>query len=107
SSTMSVTTSASTQAGTYSLTITGVSGSLSHTAGVTLVVQQAPDFSLAANPTSQTVTQANGAGYNLSLATSGGCSGSVMLSPSGLPSGASATSARTRPAQRRRCLSPP
>ena len=91
SSTMSVTTSASTLAGTYTLTITGVSGSLSHTTSVTLVVQQAPDFSLSANPSTQTVTQGNGAGYNLSLTTSGGFTGSVTLSAGGLPAGASAT----------------
>ncbi len=38
SSTLSVSTSTSTVAGTYSLTITGTSGTLTHTAGVTLVV---------------------------------------------------------------------
>jgi len=38
-STLSVTTAASTPSGTYPLTITGQSGALTHTAGVTLVVQ--------------------------------------------------------------------
>jgi hypothetical protein len=90
-STLSVTTSASTVAGTYTLTITGASGSLSHSTSVTLVVQQAPDFSLSANPSTQTVTEGNGAGFNLSLTSSGGFAGSVTLSAGGLPSGASAT----------------
>src|SRR6266852_9586543 len=90
SSTMSVTTSATTPAATYTLIVTGVSGTLSHSATVTLVVQQAPDFSLAANPSSQTVTQGNGVGYNLSVSSSGGFAGSVTLGAGGLPSGASA-----------------
>src|SRR6266852_4309146 len=90
SSTMSVTTSASTLAGTYTLIVTGVSGTLSHSTTVTLVVQQAPDFALAANPSSQTVTQGNGVGYNLSVSSSGGFAGSVTLSAGGLPSGVSA-----------------
>src|SRR6266852_5247641 len=90
SSTMSVTTSATTPAATYTLTITGISGSLSHTTSVTLVVQPPPDYSLAANPSNQTVTQGNGVGYNLSVSSSGGFAGSVTLSAGGLPSGVSA-----------------
>jgi hypothetical protein len=39
SSTMSVTTSSTTPAGSYVLTITGASGGISHTTTVTLVVQ--------------------------------------------------------------------
>jgi hypothetical protein len=38
SSTLTITTSTATPTGTYSLTITGTSGSLSHSAGVTLIV---------------------------------------------------------------------
>ncbi|PYN73367.1 MAG: hypothetical protein DMD97_21225, partial [Candidatus Rokuibacteriota bacterium] len=42
SSTLSVTTSPSTPLGAYTLTITGVSGSLTHTTTVTLVVSPLP-----------------------------------------------------------------
>ncbi|HUZ47753.1 MAG TPA: hypothetical protein VMW54_14040 [Terriglobia bacterium] len=91
--TMSVTTSASTPAGTYPLTITGSSGSLSHTTGVTLVVNvsSTPDFSLSASPSSQTVVQGLGTNYGVSVSASGGFSGTVGFSVSGLPSGAGAT----------------
>jgi len=92
-STMSVTTTASTPTGTYTLTITGTSGSLTHATTVTLVVNSAatPNFSLSATPSSQTVTQGNGTSYTATVTPSGGFTGSVTLSASGLPSGASAT----------------
>ena len=91
SSTMSVTTSATTPAATYTLTITGVSGSLSHATSVTLVVQPPPDFSLSAAPSSQTVTQGIGASYTVSVTPSNGFSGPVTLSVTGQPSGSTAT----------------
>jgi len=87
-SALSVTTSASTPAGTYTVTITGVSGSLTHTTTVTLIVT-APDFSLAGTPTSQTVVQGNGTSYNLTITPTNGFSGQVTLSATGLPTGAS------------------
>src|SRR4029077_11184012 len=48
-SALSVTTSTTTPAGSYPLTVTGVSGSLTHTVAATLVVT-APDFSLGTSP---------------------------------------------------------
>jgi len=92
-STMSVTTAGSTPAGSYTLTITGTNGSLSHNASVTLVVQAAPtpDFSLAAGPASQTVTQGAGTSYTVTITSSGGFSGVVSLGVTGLPSGANGT----------------
>src|SRR5919109_4510637 len=50
-----------------------------------------PDFSLAASPTSQTVTQGNATSYTATVSPSGGFTGSVTLSATGLPSGTTAT----------------
>jgi hypothetical protein len=50
-----------------------------------------PDFSLSATPASQSVTQGGGASYTVTVASLNGFTGSVGLSVSGLPSGATAT----------------
>jgi len=93
-STMSVTTSSSTPAGTYTLTVTGTSTSpsLTHSTTVTLVVNTAStgNFSLSASLSSQTVTAGNSASYTAAITPSGGFTASVTLSVSGLPSGATA-----------------
>src|SRR5215472_14478290 len=93
SSTLTVTTASTTPAGSFSLTITGTSGTLSHTASVTLVVNPpaAPDFSVSATPASATVIQGNSTSYTVNVNASGGFTGTVNLSVSGLPSGATAS----------------
>ena len=48
-----------------------------------------PDFSIAASPASQTVTQGGGTSYTATVTASGGFTGVVSFSVSGLPSGAS------------------
>jgi hypothetical protein len=52
-------------------------------------VQNQPDFSLSATPTSQTVSPNGSTSYTASIAALNGFSGNVSLSVSGLPSGAS------------------
>ena len=90
-STLSVGTDPSTPAGTYPLTITGTSGSLSHTTSATLVVNAAnpPDFSLSVSPPSQTVTAGAGTSYTVTITPTGGFTDPVTLSLAGLPRGAS------------------
>jgi hypothetical protein len=50
----------------------------------------APDFTLAATPSSESVTQGSSASYTVSVAAVGSFSGSVSLALSGLPAGATA-----------------
>lgn len=50
-----------------------------------------PDFSMSTTPSSQTVTQGSGTSYTTSTAGLNGFSGSISLSVSGLPAGASAS----------------
>jgi subtilase family serine protease len=93
SSSLSVTTSSSTPAGTYSLTITGVSGSLTRTMTVTLVVSPPapPGFTLSASPASQTIKRGGSTTYTITIAPTGGFTGSVTLSVGKLPSRTTAT----------------
>lgn len=85
----SVTTNANAVAGTYTLTIAGTSGSLSHstTVGITLTSNPPPDFSLAASPSSQTVTAGSSTSFSLGVAASNGFTGAVALAESGMPAG--------------------
>lgn len=87
-STMTVTTSLSVAGGTYPLTITGTSGSLQRTASVSLVVA---DYTLAADPKSQTVAPGESTHYTVTVTSIKGFAGDVVLSASGLPKGASAS----------------
>src|SRR5581483_4825523 len=53
------------------------------------IVSPAPDFTISASPASQTVTAGNGTSYTATIGALNGFSGSVALSVSGLPTGAS------------------
>ncbi|HEY8738183.1 MAG TPA: hypothetical protein VIO62_14210 [Candidatus Dormibacteraeota bacterium] len=88
-STLTVTTTSSAATGSFPITINGVSGTLSHNTSVTLVVNPPPDFTIAVNPSSQTVTQGNGTSYTATVTAQNGFAGSVSLSVSGLGAGAS------------------
>jgi subtilisin family serine protease len=90
SSAMTVGTGAATPPGSYPLTITGVSGTLTRTTSVTLAISPAPvpDFSLSATPASQSVVQGAGTTYTVSITPSGGFTAAVIFTVSGLPGGA-------------------
>ena len=89
SSTLTVSIMSGTPAGTYTLTLTGTSGSLSHSTTVTLVVNS--DFSLSSSPTSRTISHGQSTTYTVTIAALNSFTGSVTFSVSGLPSGAIGT----------------
>src|SRR5207244_4235927 len=93
SSTMTVGTGSATPPGSYALTITGVSGTLTRTTSVTLTVNPAPvpDFSLSATPASQTIVQGAGTTYAVSITPSEGFTAAVIFRVNGLPVGATAS----------------
>ncbi|HXF09269.1 MAG TPA: alkaline phosphatase family protein, partial [Desulfuromonadaceae bacterium] len=86
-STLTVTTSASTPGGSSTLTIKGTSGSLVHTTTASLVVM---NFTISATPTSRTVNAGDNTNYTVNIGSLNGFNGTVSLSASGLPAGASA-----------------
>ena len=87
STTLTVSTSSSTPAGTYQLTIRGTSGPVMRTATVTLVVSG--NFSLSATPSSRTIAPAGRTTYTITA--SPGSSGAIALAISGLPKFATAS----------------
>jgi hypothetical protein len=96
-STLSVSTSSSTPAGNYAMTITAADSNTASGSGlnsqVTLVVNAgtAVDFTISATPSSQTVTAGTATSYTASVSPLNGFTGSVALSVSGLPSGVTGT----------------
>ena len=80
--------------GTYPFTITGTSGTTTHTASGTLVVQaQAPppqaNFSISVSPTSRTILPTSTTAYTVTISPTNGFTGPVTLSASGFPTGLS------------------
>lgn len=88
SSTLSVSTLASTPGGSYPLTITATSGSLTHSVQVTLVVA---DFSISASPSSQTVNRGAKTTYTVTVTALGPFSSTVNFSVTGVPARTSAS----------------
>ena len=92
-SVVTFTASSTATTGTSTVTITGTSGTLTHTTTVSLTISAPaqPDFSLSASPSSVSVVQGNSANSTITVTDTGGFTGSVTLSASGLPSGVTAS----------------
>jgi len=79
--TLTITTNASTAAGTYPIQITGTAGLVTSSTSSLLIVQAAPDFSLSpTSPPSETITAGQTASFSLNLTSSGGLSGTLNFS---------------------------
>ncbi len=88
---LKVSTSSTALAGTYPLTITASSGTLSHSVSATLVISAAANFTITATPSSQSIQPGGSTTYTISISGQNGYSGVANLTASGLPTGAIAT----------------
>jgi hypothetical protein len=89
-STLTVSTSATTPASTSNLTISGASGAVTHTTGASLIVQ-IPEFGPSVTPSTRTVPQGGSTTFAVAVNPTGGMTGAVTFSVAGLPAGAIGT----------------
>ncbi len=82
-----ITTTLGTPAGGYNVTVTGTSGSLSHSVVMSLAVTPVPDFGIIAFPSSLTVPRGSFAQANIRLFSNTSFTGVVTLTTSVFPSG--------------------
>ena len=90
-STLTVKTAGNTPIGSYTLTITGMTASLTHSTSATLVVTSAGDFALSAAPTSVQIPRGGTGSDTISVTSLQGFAGPVSLSVSGIPQRVTAT----------------
>lgn len=91
SSTLTLAVSSSASTGSFTVSIGGSSGSLSHSTNLTLTITGPPDFTVAASPSSLTVIQGSNNSTTVNVGSLNNFNGAVNLSISGLPSGVTAT----------------
>ncbi|MEO7803026.1 MAG: S8 family serine peptidase [Actinomycetota bacterium] len=89
SATMTVSTSASTPRGTYTITVSGTNSTLTRMTAVSLAVE-GPDFSLSVSPPSKTVSPGESGNYSIAVGRVGGHSSDVSLSVTGVPASTTA-----------------
>ncbi len=86
---LSLAVASTTATGTYTITVTGTGGGITHTATVTLTVTAAAagTFTLSVSPTSGYLDQGQSGYAVVTIKGSGGFTGAVALSATGIPSG--------------------
>src|SRR6202044_2979063 len=91
-SVLTLTASSTATTGSATVTITGTSGSLTASTTLALTVNSTatPNFSVAASPTSVTVTQGASGTSTITITSTGGFNSATTLSASGLPTGVTA-----------------
>ncbi len=90
-STMTMQVASTTATGSYTITVTGTGAGATHTSTVNLKVTAVPAFTIAAAPTSVSITQGKKGTSTITTAVSGGFNSAIALSASsGLPTGATA-----------------
>ena len=90
-STLTLTAAGTAAVGTFPVTITGASGSLTNTATLSLIVNPQGSFTISAAPTGLTVPQGSSGTSTITVALQGGFNGTINLSASGLPNGVTAS----------------
>jgi len=92
SSVLTLSASSTAALGPVTITVTGTGGGLTRSAPIGLTVNdvQTPDFSLSASPTSLTINRGASGTSTIAVARTGGFTGGVTLSASGLPAGVTA-----------------
>src|ERR1700722_10386544 len=90
---MTMTVASTTTTGTYTITVSGTGGGITHSTTVSLTVTAAVsgNFTLSASPTSLTVDRSASGTTKITITPSGGFTGSVTFSASGLGSGVTAS----------------
>ena len=91
-SVLTLTASSTATTGSATVTITGTSGSLTASTTLALTVNSTatPNFTIAASPTSVTVTQGTSGTSTITITSTGGFNSATTLAASGLPSGVTA-----------------
>jgi endoglucanase len=91
STTLTLSASTNAPAGTTMINVTGAGGGLTRSTVIGLVVNSAPDFSLARNPSSLTINRGASGTSSITITRTGGFTSSVAFSASGLPAGVTAS----------------
>jgi subtilase family serine protease len=93
SSTLTMAVASTTAAGTYSITVSGTGGGITHTATVALTVTAptAGAFTISVSPTSGSLRQGQSGTASVTTAVSGGFDSAIALSATGEPTGVTIT----------------